>query len=57
MRTLSSLKFCKFFDIIFEYGVYGPKVETRKAPKLEAALKLKIFKILLRDRKITNSII
>ena len=57
MRTLSSLKFFKFFDIIFEYWVNGPKVETRNAPKLEAALKLKIFKILLRETKITNSII
>ena len=55
MRKLSSLKFCKFFDIIFKYGVNGPKVETRKAPKLEAALKLKIFKNLLRERKVANS--
>jgi len=36
--------------------VNGPNVDTRKSPRFEVVLKLRNFKILLRMKKIMNSI-
>ena len=52
----NSDKISKFLEIIFEYFVKGPNVETRKPPRLEVVLKLSNFKVLLRITKIMNSI-
>ena len=55
MSDFSNSKFSKFLEIIFEYFVNGPNVETRKPPRSEVVLKLSNFKVLLRITKIINS--